>query len=195
MLMCHAGVFRIGTLHDYRRGEVHEVGIADTGEGQRDIHEIWDNKVETAETQSWISKRFVGLRPGQSILMSGNHAVVRQNAEDAFVYCLSESRERAAITTAKYDAVVEVRDPFKFASLLVRAIQGMRWDIGACRYIGRSEDVRKESGVDIALLKEPSDAYQREWRIVTTAAPGRRIEPFNVHCPAARELCRIVPIL
>jgi hypothetical protein len=192
--MCSAGIFRIGTLYDFRREE-HAECIADKDEGKRNTFERIAKTILTAESQSWVSKSAMTIMPGIKVEVKNSTFTAPSNSPDCFLYCFSETSESSAVSTNNYDAVVQITNPVEFAHHLAVAAHLSRIIVtGQCRYIGRHHEIGNDPDVAPVFLKPESFCFQREWRSVWEVPAGRVAQPFLVHAPDARKYCRLMPM-
>lgn len=205
--MLNMGVFRIGTLYDYRRVERYPEPIGDSGEGKTVVEDTVVRRTfatgKDFESTSWVLRQSFGIEAGATnFTFENSGASTSIEMRDHFLYCFSEAPTRAA--AGGYDACVEIRNPPRFIELLSRA-SGLVCGVGGpyapfgfekCIYAERrSKPSTYRADVQRAiLLKPPRFQHQREWRCIWSFGSRSPIEPLKVMCPEAGLLCRRVEI-
>jgi hypothetical protein len=193
-LMVNEGVFRIGTLHDFRRIERHAELIGDAEEGIKVVEDAAEgDRVETPETQSWVSRHLFKLAPGAGLLLKGSPMLkVKVDEPDCLIYCFTESSNPDAWPDC--DTCVEIRDPRAFICEISRSAGlGDEFKMGKCVYKQRVEQTDDPEADPAVLIKPAKYAHQQEWRALLALRPCRQVDrPVNVHCSSAARFCRII---
>jgi hypothetical protein len=186
-----SGVFRIGSLAEYRNVELFQDDIGDAGEGTAVLKDS-RMAMQNEETMSWPMRQIFKTEPNTGITIQNCTARIDWTL-DLYVYCMHGSNGRTLSASPNYDTCIEIRDPLAFLDALSGSLQLGDARAGKCRYIDRDHEVVGASPPPVELLKPERYGYQDEWRFVWPSTRRHPAESFNVLCREATKFCRIVP--
>jgi len=119
--------------------------------------------------------------------------------QDYYVLCMTEDLDPTAMHNDFGEFWVQINEPENFFVQLTRSM-ALRFNVlqavfAPVAYSGREFHDTEVAPAPIPLLK-PKDRYahQKEIRMVWNVAPEHHpLQPFELHSPAARRFCGIVP--
>jgi hypothetical protein len=185
--MLQRGVFRIGTIYEFRHVEEHGTEIGDDAEGTKQLFD--DAKYSTWENASPIARQII--KGPHNFAFHDVTFELTIDSPDMFVYCLTESPSQQALSDFGADTCIEIFDIRRFVRALTghlhrRQLVANKEGVRHCIYGERRRDWRTDDDVYPALLKDSRYEYQREVRVIwqPTNPP---ITPIVIEClPAAK---------
>lgn len=186
------GVFRIGTLFDYRNMEKYGDIIGDHEEGMKVTHLAVDKEYWTPHTQPDFSKSFFDLSKNSGIEMSGFTLRKNEKSLNCFIFSTTEQFDSKAMEAFGYDACIEIKSPKSFFNTLSKCFRHKGTYVGAfkCAYTERKKSYLKQNNTHPALIKEPSYAGQTEVRTIWDPIK-RPIKPKIIKCKKAIKYCKL----
>jgi hypothetical protein len=198
------GLFRIGTLEDYRKTE-HGLGISDPTEGEKTISV--DIISEHYKTGSDVPKSLSELGIVKTDSLSKNiyleeiHVKTNFHSKNLFIWCGSYERSKDVMTKFKdADTCVEIFDVERFIAVLcqIMSLNDARFlGIFKVVYQNRNEKWVKENdslGLHPALIKGESDEGQKEVRAIWEPINDVPINPIHGRCGGLSNYCRVVDL-
>ena len=196
----NSGEVLIGTLHDYRKEEVHghNNDKVDTAEGKV----LWAHSVEGETLLSDIPKsspahQIIGGHGGATFAFQD--CVFEQDIQmpNCYIYSMSEEADPAVAhkLDEEYNCFVEILDVFKFYQILSAYIHkkkiGAPFALNRCEYsekVIQYPDIPTEK---IAFTKEVRFAPQKEIRAIWSPLNPSPIEPIKIRCHAIKRLVKL----
>lgn len=184
------GVFRIGTLSDFRRVE-HGPAIGDASEGTTKLtHSVesaaWEEIKDSPAVRSLITGE---LGPGGVFQNVGFSAPFQ--SPEAYIFCVSEHSSREVMESFGSDACLRIVDDQKFFAALHgclkdRGLVTSNYLVQRCVYRNRTQRWEKYERTHPALLKSPD--YQSQAEVRGIFEPAKLpISPEFITCPEAAE--------
>jgi hypothetical protein len=179
------GIFRLGTLFDFRRQESHGDEIGDVTEGTKQVTQELNGAARDILQGPNILKQVLDL-PGAQF--TDTSLEVCYNSSDLFVFCAAAEFDEAVMRGFKYDACVEVVRPTQFFTALDAALREQalvnRAVVSHCHYGERRRDVAVDGEIPAALVKPQEVRALWEPR-------GQSVEPLFVSAPEAVKHLRV----
>ena len=191
--MLKHGVFKIGTLHGFRRIEELGSAVGDAGEGTKQVFDEATGHWRDITSRPNLAQAFISAPPDANITFSNVGFEVSYDIPDVFVYCVAATLSQRAMDAFEADACLEITDPKRFFKALDAALRArhlvMNYLVGACIYDERRRHVRGDGGVHPAFLKPREYDYQCEIRCLWEPR-ARPIEPLLIESLRAARLLR-----
>lgn len=198
MYMVNNGFFRIGTLFDYRKNEIHSDGVADSEEGQKTL-DMQGHVIDTLQPESvpdmvkpYIDEHFIA---GQTILIAEQ---ITYRSPDLYIFPTSKKYDIKLMRkiNPQYDTCVEIFNTQAFYKALTDSMiaQGYTASVAISSdiiYMARIQHVKNDSRIPPHFVKDVSYRYQNEYRTVWLPRE-QLIEPITLICKEAKKHCRII---
>ena len=173
------GIFRIGTLYDFRKEENHGDEIGDTGEGTKNLYYRSSSGPTVLDTENpelfpeFLQERILVDRDSGNRLQIVARDGISQsyNNDNCYVLCLSDTFDRNTMRQLGYDACIRIDNPKRFIDCISNSIRKLaKFElVDLCEYQGRTLDHKLGRNIPPVLLKDSRHSYQREVRIVWKA--------------------------
>lgn len=202
-----SGLFRIGTLYEYRDYENQEIGDKSQGLKQYILPASETLKGLSTEVlkaryplfRNVKGENFYGDDLAETVAKGAPVALTIQ-APDCFLYCMTTEFHPDIMKRFGYEVCLEIRAPEKFFAKLSKSMSRFAnyGVIENCKYGSQYEEYEKHNQYRPQILKDSRLAYQREVRILWDPRP-RILNPLDKHaplrpiylrCPAALKYCR-----
>jgi hypothetical protein len=200
--LAELGLFRIGTLYDFRSVE-HNSGISDPDEGTKIVKVQIDN--ETYESGGDVPKALAALGlikcddTCSNITINNIHTTHNILSPDFYIWCASTERSTSVMSQFEgANTCVEVFDVSRFLAIFNQLMTTMNAEfvgVFEVQYRERTEDWNRENlGIHPALLKDVRFRGQKELRAIWKPNHGNSIEPIQGRCDGLSSCCRVVPV-
>lgn len=198
--MLDDGVFRIGTLFEYRRHENPE--IRDEEEGRKNFS-FW------GPTMRSDIELFLAQRPDlanafdwaqiEKSLADGVPIGLVEDTPDTYLFCTTHTFDEQVMRAFGYDACIEIWNPTRFLTALNKTMSEHAYLSGLrrCHYVNRWARWDRHNDHPLQVMKPEHLAHQKEARFLWTskssqAAPTlpNPLEPIFVVEPDAAVFCK-----
>jgi hypothetical protein len=194
------GIFRIGTLYEFRNMELHGAEIGDVEEGKKTIHltaatpmtfDLLSNDPRALHTQK-VMKGWDGLPAGSRIQINLNAGVsveLREESPDVYTYCASMTYDADQMRAFGYNTCIKIHDREGFFAELSNCLLDADFIVGTpVQYRPRRVDYADEGVASAVFLKSESYSSQGEFRVLWQPHT-QLIAPVLVTCPRALLYC------
>lgn len=200
--LAQLGLFRIGTLGDYRKSE-HRSGVSDIEEGIKLVNVHIES--EYFQSGSEVPKTLAQLGlihcddTATNITLKDIHTSHRLVAPDAYIWCASTEKSAAVMSQFEgADTCVEIHNIPRFFAILNQMMSSMDADfigIFEVQYRNRTESWQRDSlGIHPSIIKSIDFKLQKEVRAIWVPRHSSPIEPTHGRCDALASCCKIVSI-
>jgi hypothetical protein len=198
--MLRHGVFRIGTLDDYRNQGRLGPEKGDVGEGTQRVSRFVESaEIEDLQRDPVASKVIGGPETGaRYVTFEGVEFGARERVEDVFVFCTTNYPSRRSMLKVGDDACIRITNPRGFFRTLTEELLRLELidellAVAACTYGRRDTRYEKRVQQHPAFIKLPELSYQHEVRAIWSPRT-RPIEPRNIQVPAATKYLQWHPL-
>lgn len=200
--MIEEGVIRIGTVYSYQNGENKEQTDLDEGKKVRFTEVIEVNNIEKNEDLPGAFKHIIHIPEDTKLKLSikGITGQIREEAPDAYVYCVTTKFDDNVMRQFGCDTVVKINNLGCLLELVATALKEkslVRLDhlgnaiiyAGPCIYSGRR--MPYENNTNHYFLKDKEYEHQQEYRFVFV--PSKSIlKPIILTIPEIRDCVEIM---
>lgn len=160
------GVFRVGTLYDYRTNE-HGAKITDINEAILNPRTHVENEMWRPETRPDLRK-FINIRPGADVTVRNSDFESRIQSTNCYLYCLSDKFCTELYNDFDADICIAINDPKRFLKKLSETIHSYIYPkdgvLSHVQYVNRKATHRELEHHHPALTKDLNFQNQAEWR-------------------------------
>jgi hypothetical protein len=195
------GLFRIGTLHEFRDTERLGAVIGDESEGKRSSTFTPENSQEfdllsddpRAIHARKVFKGWDQFAPGSTIrvrMEPRSSLELIEDSPDLYVFCASTRFDPGTMAEFGYDSCLRIANPAAFIRALSRSMEPYAnyFAAGEIHYGRRKDDFRQFRGFHAAFLKPEIYSAQREYRAAWVSRQSM-LEPRVIACREASRYC------
>ena len=199
--MVNQGIFRLGTLSEYKNIEKHVSEIGDSDEGK--MTTLMEGHIINTDNHESINSPLVKriLESGHFNFGSGKleiHAnMINEHTNDLYIFSASEVLDVSIMKKMNpaYDTCIQIIDTEGFLETLSKCIYSALEikdgpHTNSCVYVERSQKYSQQNTFHPAFIKSPRFEYQREIRSLWIPK-NKPIFPQNIKCAEARKYCKI----
>lgn len=184
------GVFRIGTLFEFRDIETHGTEIGDSSEGTKSTLYSPEGETWTKGNQPEWGENFVKLGEGSQVSFHGCLMEQEQTSQDYYIYSTTKIFDQNALADFGYDACIIIHHPQKFFNALSRCFRhtGKFFGVFNCQYVNRRQWHEQQNAIHPAILKDPQ--YEKQVEVRCMWEPQKsKVEAKIIRCPKAAKYC------
>lgn len=196
------GIFRIGTIHDYRNTSKYGNEVGEITEGLFSLeYDAWEGREIDLSSNTYeaaLLRHCLNLKPGDPYLKNkikfgkGSQIIANLQTTNGFIFCSSIKFDKKSMAAFSCDVCIEIFNPSKFIKSLSEAIKDKARYVrdGEVIYTEKQQNYRGLKGLHPAMVKPLKYKHQKEHRIIWEPITDEVIEPLIIECPEATKYCR-----
>jgi len=200
------GVFRIGTLYEYRCYEHKEIGDEFEGTKQfilpMDLSRRREAVAQILSSRPYLVDSTLANNYGEpleTVLKEYIPTGIEEHSPDCYVFCLTSVFDKTVMQQFGYDACIEISKPEQFLTTLSKSMNRFAKFAGlrTCQYGERTFDYDSSNLIAPQILKPAALQHQREVRLVWDPRGPKQelpyasaLKPIFIKQNSARRYCR-----